>query len=322
MAIYVITGEPGTGKSLLATSRIQKALWAGRRVATNMDLRLEGLVSNSKPRNVTRLPDWPTCRDLEQLGLGYEGRGFDERKFGWIVLDEAATFLNAREWAGGVGEEDRGERQRQAKDRMRLITWLRQVRKFRWHLVLLTQELGGLDKQVRDALSEQVVQCKRLDRFALPFLTAICAVLGIDSPRLPQVHIGVVRIGQSKNSPVADRWLLLNGKALHCAYDTSQRYFGENDGAATFLDHRHAPYLWKPAGLYEALWERWLWRWVPPTAARARHDDFRLYESGAAVYKPAAVHVSFADFEARMAQARAAVEPSSGERAVSLAIAA
>lgn len=320
MAIYVVTGAPGTGKSLMAVSRIQRALWDGCRVATNMDLKLEGLVGTAKRREVTRLPDWPTADDFERLGLGYEGRGFSEKKFGLIVLDEAATFLNAREWAGNSGEENKEVRSRQARDRMRTITWLRQVRKFRWHLILITQELGGLDKQVRDALAEHVVVCKRLDRYAVPFISVLPKLIGLPPIRLPQVHVGIVRVGTSPLAPIGEKWWLLNARELHACYDTAQRYFGDNDGAASFLDASRAPWMWEPRGLWESAWKAFLWRWFPPSAARQAYDDFRLWEQGITPYKslpPAAE--SWSEFERRT---RAACEPSSGERPAPFAIAA
>lgn len=320
MAIFVVTGAPGTGKSLVAVSRIQKALWSGARIATNMDLKLEALVGANKSRDVVRLPDWPTSRDFEALGQGYHGRRFDESRFGWIVLDEAATFLNAREWAGGAGEQDRDERSKQAKERMRTITWLRQVRKYRWHLVLITQELGGLDKQVRDALSEQVVSCKRLDRYAVPILSALPKLFGLEPWRLPQVHLGVVRVGTSQLAPIADRWWITNARELHGGYDTAQKYHGENDGPATMLDQRHASYLWEPSGAYERFWKALGWRFLPPSRARIAHDDFRLFEAGISPYKTHAVHQeSWAEFERRTGPG---CEPSTGERPAPFAIAA
>src|SRR4051812_33618542 len=96
------------------------ALMAGRRIATNMDLRIEQLVSPRKPRDYYRLPDFPTVEDLTMMGKGYEGRRFDEKKFGLIVLDEAAGFLNSREYQGSAGTTDKDERRREAAARMKL----------------------------------------------------------------------------------------------------------------------------------------------------------------------------------------------------------
>ncbi len=283
MTVHIITGELGSGKSIMAVSRIQAALLEGRRVATNMDIRLERLVTSRKPRDVTRLPDFPTLDDLKSLGKGYEGRKFDEKRFGLIVLDEAAMFLNAREYQGAA-DSDKEERKKEAAARLKMIGFLRHVRKQRWHLILVTQDAESLDAQVRRALMEHRVDCRRLDSFSVPIVSLLTKSIGLGAVKLPQVHLGVVYY---KGKHKVDTWWLPDAKLLHGAYDTQQKILGDNDGPATMLDASHAPYLWKPSGMYEALWELGLWRWFPPTMRRARYDDFRLYEQGKATpYKP------------------------------------
>lgn len=210
MAVYIVTGKLGSGKSLVAVSRVQIALQNGCRVATNMDLRLEKLVGQAKPRDVTRLPDWPKVADLERLGRGYEGDKFDEKRFGWLVLDEMATFLNSREWAGESGETSKERRSEQVKERMKLLNWLRHARKFRWHLLLISQDLASLDKQVREGLAEHVVECRRLDRLGLPFIGWVLSFAGVPQIRLPQAHLAVVRYGLQQGAQVSDRWWVMN----------------------------------------------------------------------------------------------------------------
>jgi len=284
MAVFVVCGELGSGKSLQAVAKIRDALQRGRPVATNMDIRLEKLVTGRKPRDLRRLPDWPTYDDLARLGKAYEGP-FDEKKFGLIVLDEMATFLNSREWSTDKG-------------RLKMINWLRHARKMRWHLILLSQDIESLDKQVRAALAEHVVKCKRMDRFAVPVISTITKLLGLGAVRMPQVHLGVVRYGTGLNAPVVDRWWLPDARLLHGAYDTEQKIMGENDGPATMLDARHAPYLWAPGGIRERLWSLLFWRWLPPSEARAQHDAFRTYES--LHLEPVARQVSYLSWLQRM----------------------
>ena len=124
MSVYAITGELGTGKSLLCVSKIRDALVAGRRVATNLDLKLEHLVSARVPRDVLRVPDFPSREDLDALGMGCPD--YDEKRFGLLVLDEAATFLNSRDFR----QEGRAD----------VIKWLLHSRKFRWDVFLIIQD--------------------------------------------------------------------------------------------------------------------------------------------------------------------------------------
>lgn len=272
MAVYIISGELGSGKTLMAVSRMYDALHAGCRVATNIDLKLEGLVGPHKPRDVIRLPDWPGRVDLDALGRGYEGRQYDEARFGALVLDEAGTFLNSREWSND-------------KDRMKVIHWLLHARHLRWHIYLIVQSIEMIDKQIRSGLAEHVVKCRRLDRYAVPVLGALTRMMGLGTLKLPQLHLGVVRYGAGLNAPVVDKWMLWNARQFHGAYDTQQAVMGTGcEGSAVYLDQRHAAYLWRPRTLYDRLWEVF-GRWLELSASDAmrRHLDFWLWEQGEGV---------------------------------------
>jgi hypothetical protein len=209
MSVYAITGELGTGKSLLCVSKIREALLQGRRVATNLDLKLEHLVGAKRPRDVLRLPDFPKREDLDALGIGCDS--YDEKRFGLIVLDEAATFLNARDYR----QDGRSD----------VIKWLLHSRKLRWDVFLIIQDLGMLDKQVRSAFVEHVVKCKRADRIGLPFLSAALSALGFGRVTFPQIHFAIVRYGTGPHAMVVDRWVYIGGP-LYAAYDTSQKLIG------------------------------------------------------------------------------------------------
>lgn len=285
MAAYVVVGELGTGKTLQAVNKIRDALQRGLPVATNIDLRVERLVGSDRRLRLTRLPDWPTAEDLMALGDA-PGATVDQKTHGWIVLDEAAVFLNSRDWAGEPGL-DKAEKDAAKKARAKLLMWLRHARKHRWHLIILSQDVESLDAQVRRALAQFVVQCRRLDSFTVPFLSTVTKLLGFGAVKLPQMHLGLVRLGSKPGGPPVDKWWLPDAKSLHGAYDTEQKIYGDNDGSATMLDGRHAPYLWKPRGFRELAWELLLWRWFPPSEARARYDDARLAAMGITPsYKP------------------------------------
>ena len=60
MAIYLIEGKLGAGKSLIATGIIRDALIKGLPVGTNLDLHLQHLIGfKSKLARVVRVPDKP-----------------------------------------------------------------------------------------------------------------------------------------------------------------------------------------------------------------------------------------------------------------------
>jgi hypothetical protein len=207
MPIYAVTGRLGSGKTLYAVDMIRDRIIAGCPVATNLDLRLEHLPAAKAP--VYRIPDRPTAKDLQSLGVGSEDR--DESRFGLLVLDEAATWLNSREW---------GDKGRQA-----LIDWLVHARKFGWEVVFIIQSLAMLDKQIRDALVEYHVTCRRLDRLRIPFVGGLLNSLtfGLLSGNLPRLHVAQVKYGLGISGTVVKNDFY-RGEDLYKAYDTRQAF--------------------------------------------------------------------------------------------------
>ena len=212
MAVYFITGKLGSGKSIAAVGKIRDYLNEGRAVATNLDLNLEKMVNPwAKNTKVTRIPDKPTVDDLENLPEPYEG-DYDESKMGGIFLDECGTWFNTRDYRD--------------KSRQPLINKLLHIRKAGWDVYFIIQHMDMIDKQVRDALGEHTVYCQRADKLAIPFLTPLLKVFGLNI-RPPKIHLGVVKYGTSILSPTVDRWVY-SGTDLYDAYDTRQ-VFGAND---------------------------------------------------------------------------------------------
>ncbi|MCE5180453.1 MAG: hypothetical protein LLG15_01500 [Betaproteobacteria bacterium] len=206
MGVYLITGKLGSGKTLATVGRIRDALRADKTVATNLDIFMDGLASPNSRRFVMRLPDHPTVDDFNALGRGQAG--IEESDNGLIVLDECGTWLNTRSWAD--------------KGRQHFIDWLLHSRKLGWDVYLIIQDISLIDKQVRTALVEFLVTCKRLDRLAIPLITPIGKIFGAKiNP--PKIHLGIVKYGTNHDAPVSDRWMY-QAKDLYSAYDTKQVY--------------------------------------------------------------------------------------------------
>lgn len=248
MTIYVTTGTLGAGKSLLAVSKMQEYLQQGRRVATNLDLNMEHLLpSKNRAARVVRLPDRPTVEQLDALGLGADV--LDEKRYGLLVLDELATWMNSRTWSD--------------KSRQALIDWLVHSRKKRWDVIFLIQHANALDKQVREMLMEYQVRCRRFDKVKLPIISALGEFItfGLWDGHLPRVHLGVVVYAQGGNAAhplVTDRWFYL-ARNLYPAYDTEQVFSDSYPhGPFSYLTPWHLKGRYEPVRGLEAfaLWCR------------------------------------------------------------------
>lgn len=217
VAVYIVTGKLGGGKTLAAVSRIDQAFRRGCRVATNLDLQLHNLPSVSRFAKNTRLirvPDRPSVDDIKAIGFGIEGvhsladarANYDENKFGALVLDECGTWLNSRDW--------------QAAGRKELINFLLHIRKHLWDVYLIIQDISLLDKQARKALAEHVVYCRRFDRVGIPIISSVLSSIGFNI-KMPKFHMGIVKYGDQPTSITVERWWY-NGTQLYDAYDTTQ----------------------------------------------------------------------------------------------------
>lgn len=214
MADYLVTGKKGNGKSLVCVGRIRDALMDARPVATNLDLRLEKLLPlRLRNTRAIRLPDKPTRADLDALGKGNES--YDESRNGVLVLDEMATWLNARTY--------------QDRDRQGVLEWLAFSRKLGWDTYLICQNANQIDKQVREALCEYHVICRRLDRLKIPFVPL----------RFPRIHVAFVKFGMDRDSMMSERWVY-RGNDLFKGYDTKQVFRSEYDsGVYSYLPPWH-----------------------------------------------------------------------------------
>lgn len=207
MPVYIVTGKLGSGKTLSMVGRMRDYLERGRPVASNIDLDLRKLCKSRPAGPVVRIPDRPTADDLFALGAVHSTAR--EELNGAIVLDECGTWLNSRAW-GDKGRQD-------------LVDWMLHSRKLGWDVFLIIQSLTLLDKQVREALSEYYVICRRLDRLKIPFLGRLIKLVtfGLFEGNMPKVHMALVRYGTGQGSIHADTWLY-RGVDLYAAYQSVQ----------------------------------------------------------------------------------------------------
>ncbi|MBC8950718.1 zonular occludens toxin domain-containing protein [Xenorhabdus sp. TS4] len=226
MAVYVVTGKLGSGKTLVAVGKIQDKIVAGCKVATNLDLRVWNLPRVgrfAKSPRVMRIPDKPALADLECIGRGNDS--YDENKNGLLVLDECGTWFNSRSWSD--------------KQRQSVVDWFLHARKLGWDIIFLIQDLSIMDKQARLALAEHVVYCRRLDKITIPFIGSIYSFMTGSKMPLPKIHVGIVKYGDSPQSMTVERWTY-TGRDLYSAYDTKQAFSDNYDeGVYSYL----TPYL-------------------------------------------------------------------------------
>jgi hypothetical protein len=211
MAIHVMTGKLGGGKTLCSVGRIRDRLRSGCPVATNLDLDLVAMFGHStRDLNVIRIPDKPLIDDMHGIGIG--NTSYDENLNGLLVLDECGTWFNSRNWSD--------------KARKPVNDWFLHARKLGWDVILIIQDIKLLDSQARDALAEHTVFCKRMDRIQIPFIGSIYKAITGYRLSGPRVHVAKSVYGISPTDPVSDRWVY-RGLDLFSCYDTKQLFMDE-----------------------------------------------------------------------------------------------
>lgn len=210
MSVYIVTGKLGNGKTLVSVGRIRDALHAGCKVATNLDLNLLAMFGRkAKNLNVMRIPDKPTIGDLNAIGRGYDGREYDESRFGLLVLDECGTWFNSRNW--------------QDKNRKDVNDWFLHARKLGWHVYIIIQDISMLDSQARDAIGELLVSCRRLDKLRLPLVGGFIKTLTGFNLTMPRIHRAKVTYSDGL---LSDVWTY-RGNDLFACYDTRQSFIAD-----------------------------------------------------------------------------------------------
>lgn len=217
--VFVVQGKLGGGKSLYCVSKAVPAIQEGLKVATNIDLHLSTIVGKNSSRTYVRLPDKPSKFDIESLGRGCPANS-PEDKFGIIILDECAHWLNSRNW--------------QSKTNQEMIQFLLYIRKLGWKVYFLIQNIKAMDKQARDLFAEHVVSCRRTDRMRIPVVSWLASLLDFKLTA-PKVHVASIRYGDGQNAPLIGTDIY-RGKQFYSNYDTNQIFTDDyQDGSYCVL---------------------------------------------------------------------------------------
>lgn len=153
-----VTGIPGAGKSFMCIRLVVRALMAGKVVVTNFPLKPGWIRLVVRRQHFwwclvpvvgrRRLEDFEAeattrfhvIRDVKELvTIRFAGEGASRAV---VVIEEAHTFLNAREW----NKEDRGE----------VVAWASKVRHLGVDAYVVTQDLESIDRQVRAKMTYHV----------------------------------------------------------------------------------------------------------------------------------------------------------------------
>lgn len=234
MPVYSVEGKLGTGKTKFCVWMAQNALLAGRRVASNVDMKTH-LMHPFKRTTFIRIPDKPTEFDFDAMGHG-NPTTYNEDMNGILILDELGTWLNSRSF--------------QDKGRAGVIDWLIHARKHGWDVYLIVQDQNMIDKQVRDSLIEYQCRCMQLGKIRIPIIGKFLSIFSEKLGYLPKAHTVTARTGYGANAIIADRWIF-KGHDLHAAYDTRQIFTSSYaNGAHSVLP----PWDWVPRKTPAQIW--------------------------------------------------------------------
>ncbi len=244
MAVYFVSGGLGAGKTLAAVGQLRNYALNKCQIAGNIDIFLQHFANSPRSKvTYTRIPDRPTADDL--FALGNANLTYDEDNNGLLVLDELATWLNARAW------NDKG--------RAALIDWFVHARKYGWDIIFLVQSIDAVDSQLVKLLMEYHVPISNLSKINVPFIGGVWRNFNrAGRPlRLPKIHIGRVMY---KDLVKADRWVF-RARHLYKCYDTKQVISDSySHGAHCQLSRWHLEGRYMPAPDGWLFWLSMVWR--------------------------------------------------------------
>lgn len=144
--ISLYSGTPGSGKSLHVAADIYWRLRTGRPVVANFDI-AEGTRGRDENFAFVRNEDLSPKLLADFARRYFEVRGKKVREGELLlVIDEAQLIFNSRDW--------------NTPGRREWLSWFTQHRKLGYDVVLVAQNDGMLDKQIRALIEYNVVHRK------------------------------------------------------------------------------------------------------------------------------------------------------------------
>ena len=146
---YCYTGTPGSGKSLRAMQEVEKYLMQGKNVIANFPIKI-----NSIKKVKGHFYYLPNDRINVQFLVQFSKQKHELEKENQtlIVFDEASVKFNARDFS--------------SKDRMEFLNFFSQHRKYGYNILMITQSLRQIDRQVRDQF-ELEVKHRKLNNYKI-----------------------------------------------------------------------------------------------------------------------------------------------------------
>lgn len=149
MTIYLYSGTPGSGKSLDAAKTIRYWLKHGKPVIANFEVNHDEIRSG----RFTYMPN--SCFSVDDLVLWASDwwSDHDAKEDGiLLVLDECQLIFNSRTW--------------QDRDRLKVLEFLSQHRKYKYKIILIAQSSIMIDRQFR-VLIEYEVKHRKVSNIGL-----------------------------------------------------------------------------------------------------------------------------------------------------------
>lgn len=230
MTVYVMTGCPGSGKSLHLAQMLLHSLDSGHPVICNFEVNRDYLSDDAL---FLHLPnDELSPGKVEEFCAWYWSRsGAPEFREDYITLciDEAQIILNSRSW--------------DSKSRAAWIRFFTLHRKLGLRILISSQYVEMIDKQIRDSCIEYSIQHFKMNNFG--FLGAFIDKLLRGRP--------LIRWGMKwykKDTVSIETGTILGSPRLYGFYDT-RKVFDSAD-VATACDSTGWFYPQLPAALREA----------------------------------------------------------------------
>lgn len=204
MTMFLMTGTPGSGKSLHMASMIRWSMRVDRPVVVNFEV-------NKGKRTYARVKEVDNDELTPELLLEFARDYYRETrkpiKEGTlqVFIDEAALKFNARDW--------------NSPDRRKWVSFFQMHRKLGYNVFLISQFDEMLDKQIR-ALCEYEIKHRVLN--AVGWVGTLANILLLGHPL-----VCAVTYWYGQKMRLSSNWIL-GTKGLYRLYDT-YKVFGGDD---------------------------------------------------------------------------------------------